>query len=703
MKFDCKTLQSFFLLIITTFLPAYLQADQDTTKLDSLRTVLQKSDDDTSRLEIYNSHYEYWKYKNNDSSLYYAYKAREIAVDIEDPYEISRANNNLGEVYIRIGNNKQAMTYLKIAEFLARNYDHSDVLAISYNHIGNLFKNEEDFDKALEHLYNALEINKNHNYQKGIADNINNIAVTYRQMGELDKAKEYFEQSHEIYRELGNLNGLAHTYNNIGIIYYQENKPQMALNSFNQVAKLRKELGQQLEYGNILFNIAFILQHIGEHKKAKEKCTESLQIAKSNSYLSLERQCYVILIDIHKSLGDKKKAYYFHKKLEVVADSLFNINKQEELIELKSEYIVEKERYEIELLEKENELMKNDILKLNYYLVSAGTLFILSLILLATILYNNRNKTIQNKKLKDKNTVISNQTKEDSEQRDKIKKYNEQLSLKQSEIVRQKDLLENKKYMLEQSILSLEAKNENLKSSLRYASSLQKSMMPQVDILKSYFKDVFVYYKKRYEVLNCFYWFNITDKNFIFAFVDTHNNGVIGAYIIILINDLLNKIVKNQKIEDTDKILNKLQNNISLPGNKNHKLISEAFEKTSICLLKVDIESSRTYFTGKNFPLINISNGKAKLFSVDKMDNEDKFYENDLKIIYDDLFIVPNNKALSYLKNSNGIIKSTLLNKMYKEGSGNVQNEFLKLKEYIDNSVNKKPSKSDLFIFGIKI
>ena len=56
-------------------MPGYLQAYPDNTKHDSLNTALQKPHDNTSRLEIYNSYYEYWKYKNNDSSLYYAYKA----------------------------------------------------------------------------------------------------------------------------------------------------------------------------------------------------------------------------------------------------------------------------------------------------------------------------------------------------------------------------------------------------------------------------------------------------------------------------------------------------------------------------------------------------------------------------------------------------------------------------------------------------
>ncbi len=695
------TITAFFFVIVLTFrLPVFLHACPSVSKTDSLRIALNKENNDSTRLELFQGLYEYWEHKNTDSAIYYANKALDIALLTADSLKIAEFNSYLGILYMDAGNNKTAMDHLKKSLSVAQRNDFQEIIALSYMNIGNVLKSEENYKQALEHYYHAAGIYKKTGNQTGIANNMNNIAVIYRLKGKLDKAIDYFGKSYDIYKKTDNLTGQAHTYNNIGIVYYQMNKPELALKSFYKVAQIRKDLQQYLDYGNTLYNIAFILYQMGEHEKAKEKCLESLNQAKSVASLPLKRLAYLKLVNIYSSLGEYEKAYNYHEKLVVTADSLFNIDKQKQIIQLKSKYLVDKERYEIDLLEKENELINNRISRLNYYLFSSGTLFMLLVVLSGVIYFNNRSKTKQNKELWKRNKIISGQKDEYVSQRDQIKKHNKQLNRQQKEIIKQKDLLESKAIALEKAVLSLEEKNQQIKSSLRYAGKLQKTMQTDIKLLNKCFKDTFVYRKNTDEVFNSFYWINISDNNCILTFADTHTDSIPGAFIMILINDLLNKIIKNNNQINIENLIYDNENGIYSPEKNNNDLMSGIFEKISLTILKIDLRSGNTVFTGKNLPLIHISDHKTKVINNLTSHKGKVCKENALDLQPNDIIIIPNKNVFDYLTDKGENLKHVFTSS---NKSGDLAKMLNPVKDFLDNTAKIKQLKGDLMFIGIKI
>ncbi len=704
MKLFYKNKAAFFLMLcILFFLPAKLSSFTEPAKSDSLLSILNETTDSVSRLEIYKSLSDYWELQNVDTAKYYANKALDKAKWLNDSLEIASIYNHLGILCIHVGDNQQAMYYLQKSLAIAKRNNFENIKARSYINIGAVFNNEENYDSALEHYYKALEINRTINDKLGMADDMNNIAVTYRRLGDFEKAIQYFNKSYNLYKQLDDLSGMANTYNNIAIIYFQTNRINMALQAFEKCAQIRKELGQYLEYGNVLFNISFVLEHLGEYEQAKEKAYMGLKQAKATTNLPLQRVCYLKLVDIYRNLGDFEQAYKHHKEFFVIADSLFNINKQEKLIELKSQYNVEKERYEIELLEKENELMKNNIKRLNYYLASAGAVFALLLGLSIMIYNNNRGRTKRNKIIEQRNNLIEKQKDEYAAQSEKIRLYNEKLNAKQKEIIKQKELLENRAHALEKAVRSLEEKNEKIKSSLRYAGRLQEAMTTNVDPLHQCFSNVFLYRKQKHEVFNCFHWIYNNENYCLMAIVDNHNDGVSGAFIMILINDLLNKYAKNNDDLDVKYLIDSIESGIYSPSEEDTNYLADAFENISLNIVKIDLKSLDAFYIGKDSPFMHVCRGNSNLINPAKTGKASKYYEGNLSLNKNDLLLLANYYALKYFLNKDEILKTEAIKTLNFDEKGVSKDEYKTIRSFMDDQVANEPPKDDIFLLGVKI
>jgi tetratricopeptide (TPR) repeat protein len=111
-------------------------------------------------------------------------------------------NNNLGNIYIHLGNYSKALTLLKKALSIQEQHlgtEHPST-ATSYNNIGLVYKSSGDYFKALEHHQKALEIVKkqlgeNHPHT---ASSYNNIGEVYYSLGEYPKALEYHQKALKI-------------------------------------------------------------------------------------------------------------------------------------------------------------------------------------------------------------------------------------------------------------------------------------------------------------------------------------------------------------------------------------------------------------------------------------------------------------------------------------------------------------------------
>ncbi|WP_338760674.1 SpoIIE family protein phosphatase [Bernardetia sp. ABR2-2B] len=152
-----------------------------------------------------------------------------------------------------------------------------------------------------------------------------------------------------------------------------------------------------------------------------------------------------------------------------------------------------------------------------------------------------------------KNTALESQKEEIIIQSESLRQVNEELNITVEMVNEQKN--------------ELQERSRNINSSITYAKRIQEAILPFHDRIESRLKkhgknDFFVFYKPRDVVSGDFYFFEEVDNKIIIVAADCTGHGVPGAFMSMIGNQLLNTIVKVNKITSPAQILEELHNGI---------------------------------------------------------------------------------------------------------------------------------------------
>lgn len=124
-------------------------------------------------------------------------------------------------------------------------------------------------------------------------------------------------------------------------------------------------------------------------------------------------------------------------------------------------------------------------------------------------------------------------------------------NLTKREIVTRLSLEESNKLLNEQKKI-IESKNKDITSSIRYAKKIQEAILPSERSMKKHLPKSFVYYRPRDIVSGDFYWFKHADDISYIAAVDCTGHGVPGAFMSMIGNTILNKIVPEYRTQPAE-------------------------------------------------------------------------------------------------------------------------------------------------------
>ncbi len=192
---------------------------------------------------------------------------------------------------------------------------------------------------------------------------------------------------------------------------------------------------------------------------------------------------------------------------------------------------------------------------------------------------------------------------------------NEKLREKQNEIIQQNEEIHQQAEELAAQRDDLSEKNQQItfqhdqiKSSIRYAQTIQQAILPSEKQLQAKF-DCFILYQPKDVVSGDFYWFTELDKSAdnvsdtILAVVDCTGHGVPGAFMSMIGSSLLNKIVNEQKITDPEKILNKLNYEIEKSLRQDVTDNSDGMDIVLCRITETENKHFKIIFAGARSPL----------------------------------------------------------------------------------------------------
>ncbi len=168
------------------------------------------------------------------------------------------------------------------------------------------------------------------------------------------------------------------------------------------------------------------------------------------------------------------------------------------------------------------------------------------------------------------------------------------------------EMIEQKKELIQ--------KNSQITDSIKYAQTIQQAILTSHEYFTSVFSDHFVYYQPKDIVSGDFYWAFKTKTNKIYwCTADCTGHGVPGAFMTMIGNSLLNEIIIENEVEETNIILDKLRESVIKTLNKSVDITSIADRNSNgmdIALCCWDLTTNELTFSGAHSSVIIIRNGE---------------------------------------------------------------------------------------------
>lgn len=184
---------------------------------------------------------------------------------------------------------------------------------------------------------------------------------------------------------------------------------------------------------------------------------------------------------------------------------------------------------------------------------------------------------------------------------------------------------------LVQRLAYLEAKSIEMQESIRYAGSLQQSILPNERIFQNVFNDAFVLFQPKDIVSGDFYWIYQHNDDIFFAVGDCTGHGVPGALVNIAGNTLLRQIIRLEGVSDPAKIMRLLDTELVNLFNEN---LSEGKTRDGmdIVFCKFNLRTKTGSFCGAGRPLFLVRDGELIEFkkgpdAIGYSNAEEKIFE----------------------------------------------------------------------------
>ncbi len=236
-----------------------------------------------------------------------------------------------------------------------------------------------DNNKTSILYYNkALKVaEKNHNTKQKAAM-LNNLGLIYLEINDSILTKYYLYKSLEIRLEGNDSVYIGQSYNNIGMYFYKYEKYKEALTHFKRGYRMRKNNNAQVSaLVESQINIGKSLFKLKQLNESVQIFNEAIIESKKIDNIELERRALEPLIEISEQSKQFEKAYNYQKRYFFIKDSLYGLDKIQELRSLTFQYDFSKKlqqdslKYEKKDIErkKEIELKEEKNKLLNYVLI----------------------------------------------------------------------------------------------------------------------------------------------------------------------------------------------------------------------------------------------------------------------------------------------------------------------------------------------
>jgi len=340
----------------------------------------------------------------NYPAAYIAFnKSLELRELIADSTGIVNNLINIGNLYYLEGNLADASMFFYRALHYADLLDNKNLAAIALMNMSNVLINQANHEKAIEYLEKALAYHRTAKNRKEEANVLHNLGIVYFETKNNEQAKSYYLKALAIHEELkAELPVLVKIYNNLGLIAKEEGDFEEATEFFEKALQYARSVDDR-------FTEAAVLNNLGSMKINQRMddglplIIESLGISRELGLRKLVLSNYNNLVQHYTTIKDFEKALDYSLQYKALNDSLYTEEVASKIIELQT-------RYDTEMKEKENQILRNHarILQLRILILTISILTIIIISVALISLQGLKRKSLkQNMELLEKENKLN--------------------------------------------------------------------------------------------------------------------------------------------------------------------------------------------------------------------------------------------------------------------------------------------------------
>lgn len=351
-------------MLVIVSLPAIAQ--DRAIRQDSMRKILSTLPNDTAKVNLLNTLAASYIQTNQDSTAGIAQRAKTLAGQIAYDKGIADAT-----LYIAIVKRQRGNYIAALNEFISSIKIYEQLKATSsqgggYLHIAQVYKDMSGSNLTLKYLekgidYSQLAYRLYHSTPDtaGMVDALNSQGIIYRDIGKMQGREHYYDTAYQAYIQALQLirrsgKGTQFTgklYNNVSQVYLEYKKDYTkALDYLFQAVAFNKShhnfSSLSFNYGNISNTYVKLNNHTQALLYARKMEETALQLHWPERLVNAYRQLHTSF----QASGQYDSALHYYVLADQLDDSLNNLAKTNEVVDLQTKYETAKKESQIQTL-----------------------------------------------------------------------------------------------------------------------------------------------------------------------------------------------------------------------------------------------------------------------------------------------------------------------------------------------------------------
>lgn len=505
---------------------------------------------------------------NQSKSIDYALEALAFGKENGDNSIKSYANLLLGQANFIKKDYAKAYSYAtKTVDYFKGN--DLDNYYITKELLGDISFEQKEFGQSVKHLEKAFEYYDKKNDHKNAGFVASKMGSSYERLDNYKQATNWHKKAFENFKQSRNIREMIVTQSILGGVYSNYGDYRSAKIALHTAYDLAITHGLIDEFETLKERLRIVTKNAeseeytttdferdqveSQKEKLSEVVSQRAKTLEEIEKLSEEKQLVELKIRVQQDEYEKSILAERLEKIEV-EEAL----KQEQLEKKNLKLALDNEK-----LLSEKKTIENQRL----FISLGGLLLTIVLILLALMI-----KSRSNRKLAQKNREIESQKAE------------------------------------------IEKKQDNINQSIIYATRIQEAILPSSKKMLDNFSDAFVYLNPKDQVSGDFVWTHKIDSKLFVCVADCTGHGVPGAFMSIIFNNILDDIIKKEKVEDPGKVLELASSMLYEKVKEQGRDLTSFKDGMDAIFMTIDTNKNNALYCGAKNSLIMIRENKLEEF-----------------------------------------------------------------------------------------